>query len=77
MIGGFSVFMIAFMFTAMDQFEDEVDQIGSYQEAKIKTISSTERSLIDDWVKANNINVPDGAGYRYVLHRYPSKPWSR
>lgn len=75
MVGGFALFMVGFMFLAVGQFNDDVDVISSYQEAKIKTISQTERVLIEDWVKSNGVTIPEGKGYRYVISRYPTKPW--
>ena len=68
------LFFIGLIFIALKNFNSDLLIINS-QSAQVKTISTTERYLIDGWIKENQIEVPEGKGYRYVIQQYPSKPW--
>ena len=68
------MFFVGLIFIALKNFESDSIILDS-QTVQIKTISNTERYLIDGWVKDNNIRIPEGKGYRYVIQQYPSKPW--
>ncbi|HEY4484247.1 MAG TPA: hypothetical protein VI978_00815 [Candidatus Paceibacterota bacterium] len=77
-----ALFFISFFFIVMKNFNSEVD-IGALQSSnikRIKIISGPERELIDGWL-ADNVSViivPEGDNkYRYILHKYPDKPWVR
>ena len=71
-----TLFFIGLIFIALKNFNSDSIALNS-QTAQVKTISNTERYLIDGWLKENQIEVPDGKGYRYVIQKYPSKPWFR
>lgn len=70
----FAVFMIGFVFIVLKNFNTDLITLDS-SNAQVKTISSTERTLIANWVKENEIKIPRGEGYRYVIQKYPTKPW--
>ncbi len=69
-----AVFFIGLFFIALKNFNSDSIILES-QGAQVKTISNTERQLINSWVQENNIQVPEGKGYRYVIQQYPDKPW--
>lgn len=71
-----TLFFVGLIFIALKNFNSDSDILNS-QTAQVKTISNTERYLIDSWIKDNQIVIPEGRGYRYVIQKYPSKPWFR
>jgi len=71
-----AMFFIGLIFIALKNFNSDTIVLGA-QNAQVKTISNTERYLIEGWVKENQIEIPEGKGYRYVIQKYPSKPWFR
>ncbi len=68
------LFFVGLIFIALKNFNSDSIILDS-QGAQIKTISTTERYLIDGWLKENQIEIPKGKGYRYIVQQYPSKPW--
>ena len=70
----FSSFLLGLFFLALHGFNSDLDIAGDNQ-TRVLHISDTQRQLMDDWVRENNIQVPPGEGYRYLLKTYPSKPW--
>ncbi len=68
------LFFVGLIFIALKNFNSDLLVLDS-QSAQVKTISTTERDLIKDWTKENQIEIPKGKGYRYLIQRYPSKPW--
>ena len=70
----FSGFLLGFFFLAMRGFNADLDIAGDTQ-TRVLHIPDTQRHLMDIWVKENNIQIPPGEGYRYLLRMYPSKPW--
>lgn len=77
--GGFIVLSVAIFFGIMiyrvSQDLETDDIIFQSQRATIKTVSSTERALMDGWMRENNIKIPEGKGYRYMKVKYPERPW--
>lgn len=73
-IVAFSAFFVGLMIIAVNNFSSEVDIMNS-QQVKVRGVSETEYVLIRDWVKDNNIQVPEGKGARYIISKYPSRPW--
>jgi len=73
-IGLLAVFFIGLIFIAMKNFDSEVTIITSEQ-VQVKTISATERELILDWISDNKVKIPEEVGYRYLINKYPSRPW--
>ena len=69
-----AIFFIGLFFIALKNFNSD-SIIFNSQNFQIKTISNTERDLINNWIKENNIEIPEGNGYRYIIQQYPSKPW--
>jgi len=69
-----AIFFIGLFFIALKNFNSDSIILNS-QSSQIKTISNTERDLINNWIKENNIEIPEGNGYRYIIQQYPSKPW--
>ena len=65
---------VGLIFIALKNFNSDSIILDS-QTAQVKTISTTERYLINVWLKENQIEVPKGKGYRYIIQQYPSKPW--
>lgn len=68
------LFFVGLIFVALKNFNSDSIILDS-QVAQVKSISSTERYLINAWIKENNIEIPEGKGYRYVIQKYSSKPW--
>ncbi len=68
------LFFVGLIFIALKNFESDSIVLGS-QSAQVKSISNTERDLINIWIKDNQIEIPAGKGYRYIIQQYPSKPW--
>ena len=78
-LGAFYITLLAFffiglIFIALKNFNSDTIILDS-QTAQVKTISTTEKYLINAWIQENNIEIPKGKGYRYIIQRYPSKPW--
>ncbi len=71
-----ALFFIGLIFIALKNFSSDVVILESDQ-TRVKTISSTERTLIENWVQENNIELPQGEGYRYLIKKYPNNPWIR
>lgn len=71
-----SLFFIGLLFIAVKNFETDVD-IMTTTGTGIKTlkISGEETVLIKDWISRNNVIIPSGSGYRYLLRKYPDRPW--
>lgn len=68
------LFFAGLIFIALKNFNSD-SMILDSQNAQVKTISTTERDLINVWLKENNIEVPKSKGYRYIIQQYPFKPW--
>jgi len=71
-----SLFFVGLMFIALKNFSSDAVILES-DSTRVKTISSTERQLMENWVQDNNIRIPKGEGYRYLIRMYPNKPWIR
>ncbi len=71
----FSMFFIGLFFIALKNFDSD-NLILSASANNLKNISSSERELIDEWVSANNpgLSVQE-VGYRFIIKKYPDKPW--
>lgn len=63
------LFFVGLIFIALKNFNSDSVVLDS-QTAQVKTVSSTERDLINNWIQDNQIEVPKGKGYRYIIqHR--------
>ncbi len=67
-------FFVTKIFAVLSDFNTEVE-IQTNDQVVVKGIPETERKLIEAWVHDNNIEVPPGKGYRYLIQTYPDKPW--
>jgi len=70
------LFFVGLIFIALKNFNSDIIILDS-QTAQVKTISNTERELINIWIQEKNIQIPEGKGYRYIIQQYPSRPWVR
>jgi len=68
------LFFVGLIFIALKNFNSDLIVLDS-QSAQVKTISTTERYLINDWIQRNKIEVPESKGYRYIIQRYLANPW--
>ncbi len=68
------LFFVGLIFIALKNFNSDSIILDS-QTAQVKTISNTERDLINNWMQDNQIEIPKGKGYRYIIQQYPTKPW--
>jgi len=71
----FAGFCVSLIFVALKNFDSEIEIMGA-QETHIRTISPTERSNMESWIRVNSINIPEGEGYRWLIRTYPSRPWN-
>lgn len=69
-----AAFFIGLIFISVKNFGSDVSVINSEQ-VRIKTVSTAERVLIQNWIKENDVEIPEGVWYKYLLERYPSRPW--
>lgn len=70
----FTVFSIGLIFISIKNFNSDITIITSEQ-IQVKTISATERALIRNWISENKVEIPEEVGYRYLVQKYPSRPW--
>ncbi len=68
------IFCVGLIFVSLENFNSDLLVLDS-QNVRLKTISNSERYLINSWLEDNQIEVPQGKGYRYVVNQYPSRPW--
>lgn len=73
-ISSLGIFFVGLIFVALKNFESDSIILNS-ETVQVKTISNTERDLINNWIQDNQITIPKDRGYRYVIQQYPSKPW--
>ena len=73
-IGVFALFLAGVLFIAIKNYDSD-QIILDASVTQVKTMSSTERQLIAQWVQGNNIQIPEGKGYNYIVHEYPDRPW--
>ncbi len=69
-----SAFLVGVMFVVLKNANSDSIVLAA-NETQVKTMSSTERQLIANWIKENNIELPEGEGYRSIERKYPEKPW--
>jgi hypothetical protein len=71
-----SAFFVGFFMIALKNFNSDT-QILNSSGAKLRTISPEERSLIDRWLQQNNVGISaEEVGYRYIIQKFPDKPWT-
>ena len=69
-----AAFFVGILFIAIKNFNSDTTILGASQ-TQVVTMSNTERQEIGQWVTANNIVIPPGKGYNYVIQQYPDRPW--
>jgi hypothetical protein len=80
LITGLAIGFGALLFVMSDNFNSDMDILGSnYNEVEVskKTtfITPFEKTLIVNWLAENNLSIPEGHGYKYILEQYPDRPW--
>lgn len=71
-----SAFFVGLMLIAVKNFNSDNEILGM-SNSKIRLISIQERKLIDEWLVRNNIGLSaQEVGYRYIVRKYPAKPWA-
>ena len=71
-----SMFFIGLLFISIKNAENDIDIVnGTYAATGARKISHTELSLIRSWLSENNIDIPEGRGYKYLIRKYPDRPW--
>ena len=69
-------FFIGLMFVAVKNFEADIDiMTATSVSTKITHLSDSERLLILEWVEYNDVQIPEGSGYKYLVRKYPDRPW--
>ncbi len=69
-------FFIGLMFIAVKNFETDIDiMTATSGGSKITHLSESERSLILEWVENKNVEIPESSGYKYLVRKYPDRPW--
>ena len=68
------IFLAGVLFLAIRSYGSDQIVLGA-SETQVRSMSSTERQLMAQWIRDNNITIPDGQGYRYLIQQYPSRPW--
>jgi len=72
----FALFAVGVIFIALKNFNSDLAVIDIQEsQAHVKPIPSTERKLMETWIKENNIQIPKDKGFRYILEMYPNRPW--
>lgn len=69
-----ALFFIGLIFISLKNLQSDTEILNA-QEVRVKNISRTERFLMENWIKENEIQIPEGKGYRYLIQQYPAKPW--
>lgn len=71
-----SMFFIGLLFIFIKNFNTDIDIMsGTLGNRSINKISQTEVFLMQAWIVDNNVNIPEGSGYRYLVRKYPERPW--
>ncbi|MEK7151536.1 MAG: hypothetical protein AAB784_02400 [Patescibacteria group bacterium] len=74
----FSVFLVGIFLIAMKNFNSDTEILNSSGAGlKFKIVSIQEKVLIDSWLAKNNTGISvEDVGYRYLIKKYPDKPWA-
>ncbi|MDO8496129.1 MAG: hypothetical protein Q7S43_01605 [bacterium] len=71
-----SFFFIGLLFISIKNFETETDVMDTTAgNNKVSNFSDPERVLMRDWILDNNVELPEGSGYKYLIRKYPDRPW--
>lgn len=69
-----AAFFAGLIFLSIKNFNSDIVILASEQ-VQVKTISARERVLLQSWIKENDIKIPPKEGYKYLIGKYPSRPW--
>ena len=72
----FAGFCVAMIFIALQNFDSETRVLVA-QEVYFKSISPSQRVQMELWLRQNNVRIPEGEGYRWLIYTYPSRPWEQ
>ena len=71
----FSAFLVGLFAIAVKNFGSDTEVLAS-SSTKLKTVSTEERTLIDAWLGKTDTGISvREVGYRYIIKKYPDKPW--
>ncbi len=71
----FSAFLVGWFLIAVRNFNSDAE-ILNVSGAKLRTVSPEEKSLIDQWLRQDNVGISASeVGYRYIIQKFPDKPW--
>lgn len=71
-----SFFFIGLLFISIKSYETELDiMIATATNNKVGRFSESEKVLIRDWILDNDVELPEGSGYKYLLRKHPDRPW--
>lgn len=72
----FGLFLVSLLFVVIRNTQNDIDIMSATQNrVKVQSVSETELNLMQKWIEANKIEVPEDQGYRYILRTYPTRPW--
>ena len=74
----FSGFLVGVFILAVQNFGFDADILASSSSrVRLQTVSAEERALIDGWLGKTNVGISaEDVGYRYLIKKYPDKPWA-
>lgn len=71
-----SAFFVGWFLIAVRNFNSDTEILNS-SITKLKTVSLEEKSMIDQWLRQDNIGISASeVGYRYIIQKFPDKPWA-
>lgn len=72
----FSAFLVGLFMIAVKNFGSDAEILSSSGN-NLRTVSAEERMLIDDWLVKSDpgLSVKE-VGYRYLIRKFPDKPWA-
>ena len=73
-----AVFLVGIFIIAVKNFGTDAEILSSSANGvRIRTVSAQEKVLIDSWLAKSNVGISaEDVGYRYIIKKYPDKPWT-
>lgn len=69
-------FFISLLFVTIKNAQTDIDIMSATNsQVKSRSVSGAELGLMQEWIGDNNIQIPEGQSYRYILRTYPDRPW--
>ncbi len=73
---GFAGFFLGLFFLSMKNFDTELSVNTTEAHLTSLQVSNQERTMMAVWVERNKISIPsDTDKIRYLLSKYPDRPW--